>query len=64
VPNDAQKSKRELLDEYSSIVTVIWRPECVRRVRAIIDELRRRNFDAQPAASKRRRLPKHDGLLA
>jgi len=55
VPNDAQKSKRELLDEYSSIVTFIWRPECVRRVRVIIDELRRRNFDAQPAPIRQRR---------
>ena len=54
MPDDSKKSKRELLDEYSKIVTFIDRPECLRRVREIIDELQRRNRDAQPAPKKRR----------
>jgi hypothetical protein len=56
VPDDSKRSKRELLDEYSRIVTFIRRPECLRRVREIIDELRKRSVGAQPAP-KGRRLP-------
>jgi hypothetical protein len=64
VPDDSEKSKQELLDEYCRIVTFVRRPECFQRAREIIDEFRRRKRDEQPAVPKRRRLPKHDGLLA
>ena len=55
MPDDSQQSTQELRNEYCGIVHLIRRPKCIRRVRAIIDELRRRNLDAQPASKRRRR---------
>jgi hypothetical protein len=36
VPDDSKKSKWELLEEVFEIVTFIDRPECLRRMRALI----------------------------
>ena len=61
MPDDSQQSTLELRNEYCGIVHLIRRPKCIRRVRAIIDELRRRNLDAQPAS--KRPPPNRFGLL-
>jgi len=56
VLGDSEKSDRELLDEYSSIVTLTQRHEHALRVREIIDELLKRTATRHPAARKRRNL--------
>jgi hypothetical protein len=40
--DDAARSTKDLLEEYSQIVTLTTRPEYALRVRMIMDELKRR----------------------
>jgi hypothetical protein len=51
--DDSAKSTRDLLEEYSEIVTLTTRPEFALRVRMIIDELERRG-----ALGERKPLPR------
>lgn len=55
-PDDSEKSRRELLDEYARIVALTQRPEHALCVREIMVELRKRAALGAPAPKRRPRL--------